>query len=100
MSVWQCSGPFLQCWAGLPLAVLGPSVLIKGVGTGPTATHFSPACAQTMLRLLGFDHRPMIGRAAVGKLWQENIIKITQEIVDEMNKREQQEASHRPKVEK
>ena len=42
---------FLQCWAGLPLAVLGPSVLSKGVEIGPIATHFGPACAQTMPRL-------------------------------------------------
>ena len=81
------SGPFLQCWVGLPPAVLGPSVLSKGVGTGPTATHFGPGCAQTMPRLPGFDHRPMVGRTAVGKLRQVNLIKIIQEIVDRMNKR-------------
>ena len=40
-------------WAGLPLAVLGPSILSKGVETGPTATQFDPACAQTMSRLPG-----------------------------------------------
>ena len=40
-------------WAGLPPAVLGPSILSKGVGTGPTATQFGPACAQTMSRLSG-----------------------------------------------
>ena len=68
--------------------VLSPSVLSKGVGTDPTVTHFDPACAQTMPRLSGFDHRPMVGRATAGKLWQTNIIKITQEIVDKMNKRE------------
>ena len=60
----------------------------KGVETGPTATHFGPVCAQTMPRLPGFDHRPMASRAATGKLWQTNIIKIIQEIVDKMNKRE------------
>ena len=40
-------------WAGLPLAVLDPSILSKGVETGPTATQFGPACAQTMSRLPG-----------------------------------------------
>ena len=40
-------------WAGLPPAVLSPSILSKEVGTGPTATQFGPACAQTMSRLLG-----------------------------------------------
>ena len=40
-------------WAGLPPVVLGPSILSKGVETGPTATQFNPACAQTMPRLLG-----------------------------------------------
>ena len=84
----------------MPLAVSGPSILSKGVGTGPIATHFDPACAQTMPRLSGFDHRPMVGRATAGKLWQTNIIKITQEIVDKMNKKERQEAPRRPKVEK
>ena len=40
-------------WAGLLPAVLGPSILSKGVETGPTATQFGPACAQTMSRLTG-----------------------------------------------
>ena len=48
--------------------VLGLNVLSKGVRTGPTATHFGLAYVQTMPRLPGFDHRPMVGRAAVGKL--------------------------------
>ena len=43
---------FLQCWSRLLPAVLGSSVLSKGVKTGPTATHFGPACAQTMPHLL------------------------------------------------
>ena len=30
-----CSGPFVQCWAGLPPTVLGLSVTSKGVGTRP-----------------------------------------------------------------
>ena len=38
-------------WAGLPPAVLGPSILSKRVETSPTATQFGPACAQTMSRL-------------------------------------------------
>jgi len=80
--------------------VLGPNVLSKGVGASPTATYFDPACAQTMPRLPGFDHRPMASRAIAGKLWQTNIIKTIQEIVDKMNKRERKEAPHRLKVEK
>ena len=48
---FKCAGPFLQCWAGLPLTVLGPSVLSKGVETNLAWTHFDPACAQTMPRL-------------------------------------------------
>ena len=84
----------------MPLAVLGPSILSKGVGTGPIATHFDPACAQTMPRLSGFDHRPMAGRVVAGKLRQSDMIRTIQEIIDKMNKREQQVATHRPKVEK
>ena len=33
--------------------VLDPNILNKEVETGPTATQFGPACAQTMPRLLG-----------------------------------------------
>ena len=40
-------------WAGLSPAVLGPSILSKGVDTGPIATQFGSACAQTMSRLPG-----------------------------------------------
>ena len=40
-------------WAGLPPAVLSPSILSKGVETGPTATQFGPACVQTMFCLPG-----------------------------------------------
>ena len=43
----------LLYWAGLPSAVLGPSVLSKGVKTGPIGTQLGPACAQTMPRLPG-----------------------------------------------
>ena len=75
----SCGGPFLQCWVGLLPSVLGPNVLRKGVGTGPTATHFDPTCAQIMPRLPGFDHRPMASRAAADKLWQTNMIKTIQE---------------------
>ena len=48
-----CSGPFVQCWAGLPPTVLCPSVLNKGVETVPIATQFSLTCAQTIPRLPG-----------------------------------------------
>ena len=41
----------LLYWAGLSSAVLGPSVLSKGVKTGQTETQLGPACAQTMPRL-------------------------------------------------
>ena len=71
-----CNGPFLQCWAGLPLAVFGPNVLSEGVGTGPIVTHFGPACAQTMPRSPEFNHRPMAGRTTMSKLWQVDIIKM------------------------
>ena len=48
-------------WVWLPLAVLGSSILSKGVETGPTTTQLSPACAQTMphlpgARLRGAEH--------------------------------------------
>ena len=38
----------LLYWAGLPPAVLGPSVLSKRVETGPTGTQIGLACAQTI----------------------------------------------------
>ena len=38
---------------GLLPAVLGPSFLDKGVETGPAATQFGLACAQTMPNLPG-----------------------------------------------
>ena len=93
-------GFFLQYWVGLPPAILGPNVLSKGVGTGPAANYFGPTCAQTIPRLPGFDHKPMIDRATAGKLRQANMIKTIQEIIDKMNKRERQAATRRPKVEK
>ena len=48
-----CGGPFWLNRAGLPPAVLDPNILSKGVETGPTATQFNPACAQTMPCLQG-----------------------------------------------
>ena len=48
----SCGGPFLWLkWVGLPPVVLSPSILNKGVETGPTATQFGLTCAQTMPRL-------------------------------------------------
>ena len=40
-------------WAELPPALLGSSILSKGVEIGPTASQFGPAYAQTMSRLSG-----------------------------------------------
>ena len=40
-------------WAGLPPAILGSSILSKGVETSPITTQFGPVCAQTMSRLPG-----------------------------------------------
>ena len=40
-------------WAGLLPAVLGLSILSKGVEIGPTATQFGLVCSQTMSRLPG-----------------------------------------------
>ena len=42
---------FVFYWAGLPPTVLGPSVLSKGVETGPTETQIGSAYVQTMPRL-------------------------------------------------
>ena len=72
----------------MPPAVLSLSFLDKGVGTGSIVTHLGPVCAQTTPRLPDFDHMPMTGGATIGKLWQTDIIKITQEILGKMNKRE------------
>ena len=62
----MCCGPFLQYWVRLPPAVLGPSILSKGVETGPTVTYFDLACAQTTPLLPDFDHIPMVGTAITG----------------------------------
>ena len=43
----------LLYWIRLSPVVLSPSVLSKGVETGPTETQIGPACAQTMPRLPG-----------------------------------------------
>ena len=43
----------LLYWADLPPAVIDPSVLSKGVETGPTRTQLGPACAQIIPRLPG-----------------------------------------------
>ena len=64
---------------GLLLTTLGPSFLDKGVGTGPTGTHLDSTCAQTIPRLPGFGYMPMASRAIIKKLWQADIIRITQE---------------------
>ena len=53
---WICACRGLFCimhWAGLPFAVMGPSILGKGVETNPVATQLRLACAQTMPRLPG-----------------------------------------------
>ena len=41
----------LLYWVGLPLTVLGPNVLSKGVETGLTGIQIDSACAQIMPRL-------------------------------------------------
>ena len=49
-----CRGLFyIVCWVGLPSAVMGPSILSKGIETSPAAAQLGLACAQTMPRLLG-----------------------------------------------
>ena len=40
-------------WVRLPSAVMGPSILSKGVETSPAVAQFRLACAQTMPRLPG-----------------------------------------------
>ena len=69
----------LICNVGLLPTALDPNFLDKGVGTGPTGTHFGLACAQTTQRLLGFSCMPMASRATIKKLWWADIIRITQE---------------------
>ena len=69
----------LVCNVRLLPTALGPSFLDKGFGTGPTETHLSPACAQATPRLPSFGYMPMASRATIKKLWQTDIIRITQE---------------------
>ena len=69
----------LVCNAGLLPTALGPSFLDKGVETDPTGTHLDPACAQTTPRLPGFGYMHMASKATIKKLWQTDIIRITQE---------------------
>ena len=38
------------------------------LGTGPIAIHLGLACARTTPRFPDFDHMPMAGKAATGKL--------------------------------
>ena len=49
----------MGCASGVGLlpTALGPSFLDKGVGIGPTATQFGPACAQTKPGLSGTSLR-------------------------------------------
>ena len=50
--VCACRGLFcIVCWAGLRSAVMGPSILSKGVETNSVATQLGLACSQTMPRL-------------------------------------------------
>ena len=54
MSITSCRGLFcIMRWAGLLSAVMGPSILSKGVETSPAAAQLGLACAQSMPRLLG-----------------------------------------------
>ena len=69
----------LVCNVGLLPTALGLSFLDKGVRTDPIGTHFGPTCAQTTPRLPGFGYMPMASKAAIKKLWQTDIIWITQE---------------------
>ena len=46
-----CVVGFFPIFTGLPPRILGPSVLSKGVETGPIGTQIGPVCVQTMPRL-------------------------------------------------
>ena len=59
-------------WAGLPSAVMGPSILSKGVETSPAAAQLGLACAQTMPRLSGVCLWQ--AKLASDELWRANII--------------------------
>ena len=69
-----CKVVGLVCNVGLLSITLGPSFLDKGVGTGPTETHLSSACAQTTLHLPGFGYMPITSKAAIKKLWRADTI--------------------------
>ena len=66
--LYKCKVVGLVCNVGLFPTALGPSFLNKGVGTGLTETHLSPACAQTTPRLPSFGYMPMASRAVINKL--------------------------------
>ena len=52
LSIRFCRGLFcIVSWAGLPSAVMGPSILGKGVETSPAAAQLGLVCAQIMPRL-------------------------------------------------
>ena len=55
MFVYYCRGLFLYImrWVGLPSAVIGPSILGKGVETSLVAAQPGLACVQTMPYLPG-----------------------------------------------
>ena len=63
-----CGGPFCNVGVGLPPAILGPSILSKEVETGPTATHFSSACAQIM---------PYLPRTSFICPWQAELLRMS-----------------------
>ena len=44
---------YIVCWVGLPSAVMGPSVLDKGVEPSPATAQPELICAQTIPRLPG-----------------------------------------------
>ena len=68
-------GLFWLNQAGLPPVVLGLNILSKGVETGPTATQFGPACAQTMPHLTGAHlQQAELFQMSCGKQIKENEI--------------------------
>ena len=75
----MCKVVGLVCNVGLLPIALGLSFLDKRVGIGPIRTHLGPTCVQTTPCLPGFGYMPMASRAAIKKLWQTDIIRITQE---------------------
>ena len=69
---------FLWCWAGLPPAVLDPSVLDERVGINLIVTHLDLACAQTTPRLpkkpwsRAHDRRSCYGRVMASQCNKNN----------------------------